>query len=161
MRPLLLLLIATATASADPKFEIDHGKLVVPSPVAFETNSAKLAPAADAALDHVKAYLAAKSDITLLRIENHADNTGNAAAAQALSDARALAVAKALVGRGVDCKRLVAVGFGGTKPVADNASPEGRAANRRTEFVNVALRGHVIGGLPEDGGGHLAGDPCK
>jgi OOP family OmpA-OmpF porin len=161
MRTLLVLLAATATASADPKFELDHGKLVVPSQVVFETNSAKLAPAADAALDHVKAYLVAKADITLLRVENHADNQGNAEAAQALSDARALAVAKALVGRGVDCKRLVPVGFGGTKPIADNGTPDGRALNRRTDFVNVALRGHVIGGMPVDGGGHLAGDPCK
>ena len=161
MRTLLLLLFTTATAAADPKFELDHGKLVVPSPVVFETGSAKLAPAADAALDHVKAYLAAKPDITLLRIENHADNQGTADAAQQLSDARALAVAKALVGRGVDCKRLIPVGFGGTKPVADNGTPDGRAANRRTDFVNAELRGHAIGGMPVDGGGHPAGDACK
>ena len=96
-----------------------------------------------------------------MRIEVHSDNQGAADTNQKLTEARALAVAKALVGRGVDCKRLVPVGFGGTKPIADNGTPDGRAANRRTEFVNAAMRGHAIGGAPAEGGGHLAGDPCK
>jgi OOP family OmpA-OmpF porin len=66
-----------------------------------------------------------------------------------------------LVTHGVDCKRLIAVGFGGSKPIAPNDSPEHKAENRRTVFVNAALRGHAIGGMPTDGGGDLAGDLCK
>jgi OOP family OmpA-OmpF porin len=161
MRALLLLLVATTTASADPKFDLDGNKLVLPSPVVFESGSAKLKPEADAALDHVKAYLEAKSYITTLRIENHTDNQGKPADDQQLSEARALAVAKALVGRGVACARLLPVGFGGMKPMAPNDTPDNRAKNRRTDFVNAALRSRPIGGMPVDGGGKVAGDPCK
>ena len=59
---------------------------------------------------------------------------------------------------GVDCKRLIAVGFGSAKPVADNSTPEGKAQNRRVSFFNAALRGRLIGGMPADGGGQIAGD---
>jgi OOP family OmpA-OmpF porin len=104
----------------------------------------------------VRAYLEAKSYISSLRIEGHGDD----AASQALTEKRALAVARWLVAKGVDCKRLVAVGFGNTKPVADNSTPEGKAQNRRIAFFNAGLRGRAIGGEPLDGGGKLAGDTC-
>ncbi len=70
-------------------------------------------------------------------------------------------MAKALVAKGVDCKRLLPVGFGETKPRAENKTPEGKAQNRRTTFVNAALRGKAIGGAPLEGFGKIAGDPCK
>jgi OOP family OmpA-OmpF porin len=65
------------------------------------------------------------------------------------------------VEQGIDCKRLISVGFGSSKPVADNATPEGRRQNTRIEIINAALRGKVIGGMPIDGGGILAVDPCE
>lgn len=142
MRALLLLLIAS-TAAAEP---ID---------VHFATGKATIVDS-DAAI--AAAAKGLRESITLARVENHGDNQGDT---QALSEARALAVAKALVAQGIDCHRLVAVGFGGTKPIADNATAEGRAKNRRTELVPAALRGHLIGGMPADGGGKVAGDPCK
>jgi OOP family OmpA-OmpF porin len=53
------------------------------------------------------------------------------------------------------------VGFGGSKPVASNTTPEGRGQNRRVAFINAALRGRAIGGMPLDGGGKVAsGDLC-
>ena len=160
--PLLAVLCLATAARADaPAFELDGNVLKVPAPIVYETGAAKLAPASDAALAHVAAYLAAKTYVSALRVEVHADASGDRAAAQALTEQRALAVARALVGRGVDCHRLVPVGFGATKPVADNATAEGRAQNRRTLFVNAALRGRAIGGQPIDGGGKLAGDPCS
>ena len=70
-------------------------------------------------------------------------------------------MARKLVSLGVDCKRLVPVGFGGTKPVAENTTPDGKAQNRRITFVAAALRGVLIGGMPADGGGKVAGDPCE
>jgi len=112
------------------------------------------------AIAYVKGYLDDKSTVTTLRIEVHADQTGRPDAIQTLTETRAMAVAKALVAKGVDCRRLIPVGFGATKPLADNATPEGRAQNRRTSFVNAALRGRPIGGMPIDGGGVVAGDPC-
>jgi OmpA-OmpF porin, OOP family len=113
----------------------------------------------DAALDYVKGYLADKSYVSTMRIEVHADTDGDKS--QRLTEQRALAVAKALVAKGVDCKRLVPVGFGGTKPVAANDTAANKALNRRTTFAIAALRGRAIGGMPVDGGGVVAGDPCK
>ena len=72
-----------------------------------------------------------------------------------------MSVSRALVRRGVDCKRLIPVGFGSSKPVAFEATPEGKAQNQRIEMVNAQLRGIAIGGMPADGGGRVAGDPCS
>lgn len=69
-----------------------------------------------------------------VRIEGHTDNVGDAAANQRLSEARAAAVRAALASRGVNLERLDAAGFGDTRPLADNGSDAGRAANRRIEF---------------------------
>lgn len=70
-----------------------------------------------------------------LSIDGHTDNVGNAAANLALSKRRAESVRQWLVGQGVTAGRLVAQGFGDTRPVADNRSEDGRARNRRVELV--------------------------
>jgi OOP family OmpA-OmpF porin len=157
----LLVSLSAPSARADTRYELDNNALKVPGPVYFETNSDRLKPEGIAALDFVKGYLDAKTSITLLRIEVHSDDQGDAAQNQSLTEKRALAIARQLVGKGVDCKRLLPVGFGATRPVAPNDSPDDRARNRRTAFVNAALRGRPIGGMPVDGGGKIAGDPCR
>jgi OOP family OmpA-OmpF porin len=71
----------------------------------------------------------------VVEIQGHTDNTGDAAADQVLSEQRAAAVRNALTAAGIAANRLTAKGFGLTKPVADNSTPEGRAKNRRVELV--------------------------
>lgn len=153
-----------ASATADPggslKFELQNGALKLPGPVLFETGKDTIRKESDSVLGVVKAYLIAKPEITLLRIEGHTDNMGSAALNQALSEKRALSCARWLVAHGVDCKRLIPVGFGDAKPIADNKTAEGRALNRRMSFVNASLKGRAIGGMPVDGGGKASGDPC-
>ncbi|NUQ77256.1 MAG: OmpA family protein [Polyangiaceae bacterium] len=144
-----------------PKYSVEGGQLKLPGPVVFETGKATLKPESDEVLQIVHDYLKDKPDITLLRIEGHTDTDGNDADNQRLSEGRSLAVAQWLVAKGIDCKRLIPVGFGETKPVAANDTPENKAQNRRTAFVNAALKGKPIGGMPVDGGGKVAGDPCK
>jgi OOP family OmpA-OmpF porin len=136
-------------------FQMDGSRLVVADKIEFETGKAavRLSPASGAALDHVAAFLREKESITKLRIEVHSDAQGSEAANQKMSELRAHAVARALVGRGIDCERLLPVGFGETKPVADNRTAEGRLANRRVEFVMAEMRGRLVGGMPADGGG--------
>jgi len=137
-----------------------EGKLGLPGPVVFETGSDKLSPESDAVLEHVQKYLEATPNVTQLRIEGHTDNVGQPADNQVLSEKRSMAVARWLVAKNIECKRLIAVGFGDTKPIADNATEDGKAQNRRTAFFNAALNGKPIGNLPVDGGGKVAGDPC-
>lgn len=155
----LVLLAAPASAQAPAEVTLDGNKLVLPGPVSFNSG-AELTPESDVALTAAAAWLAQKESISLVRVEAHTDSDGANPANQALSEARALAVARALVAKGVDCKRLLPVGFGEEKPVAANDSPEGKAANRRVELHNAMLRGRAIGGMPVDGGGRVAGDPC-
>jgi OmpA-OmpF porin, OOP family len=136
------------------------GALKLPGPVVFETGSDKLSPVSDEVLEVVHDYLDAKPEITLLRVEGHTDSDGAPPANQTLSEHRALAVARWLVGVGVACNRLLPVGFGQTKPIAPNDTPDNKAQNRRVDFVNAAVKGKALGGLAVDGGGHVAGDPC-
>ena len=152
---------APAHAETPRTFELDGNNLKVPDPMLFETGSDTIKPESAPALEHVLAYLGDKTYISLMRVEVHSDSQGNADYNQALSEKRALAVARALVGKGVDCKRLIPVGFGDSKPVAPNDTADGRAQNRRTVFANAMLRGRAIGGMPVDGGGRIAGDPCQ
>ncbi|MBK7376214.1 MAG: OmpA family protein [Ferruginibacter sp.] len=142
-------------------YKLEGNEVKTAKQVIFETGSDKLKPESMAALETIKQYLADKSYISLLRVECHTDNSGDANAGQLLTEKRALAICKKLVEMGVDCRRLIAVGFGNTKPVADNSTPEGRAQNRRVSFLNAALRNRLIGGMPADGGGKVAGDVCN
>jgi OOP family OmpA-OmpF porin len=146
-------------AGARKPYRLEGGEVKVEGAVAFTEGGDRLLPESEKALDALKAYLDDKTAVTTLRVEAHAGEGG--AAAQALSERRALAVARRLVEKGVDCKRLVAVGFGATKPVAAGDAPGARAKNSRVAFVNAALRGRLVGGAPADGGGRVAGDPCR
>lgn len=141
-------------------YTLEGHEVKLPAPVGFEPGGDKLLAESDKALDALKTYLEDKKVITQLRVEGHVEAGGDPAAAQTLSERRALAVARRLVEKGVDCKRLVAVGFGATKPVAPDDTPQSRAKNRRVAFFNAALLNRLIGGRPADGGGKVAGDPC-
>jgi outer membrane protein OmpA-like peptidoglycan-associated protein len=68
-------------------------------------------------------------------VEGHTDSTGNAASNQTLSEARSKAIVDKLVELGIAANRLTASGKGQNSPIADNATDEGRAKNRRVEFV--------------------------
>ncbi|MDP4282997.1 MAG: OmpA family protein [Bacteroidota bacterium] len=70
-------------------------------------------------------------------IDGHTDNTGAAAHNLTLSQERADAVKAQLIKMGIDGSRLTTKGFGDTKPISDNDSPEGKANNRRVEFVKM------------------------
>ena len=70
-------------------------------------------------------------------VEGHTDNTGNASSNQTLSEQRSEAVVAKLAEMGIAADRLTASGKGQNAPIADNNSPEGRAKNRRVEFVKL------------------------
>ena len=127
--------------AVDPnaKAVLKKDSLLLPNQIVFESNSAVLKPESEAALTQLKQYLDQNPRVTKLRIEGHTDNVGQPAANELLSGQRALAIKLALVAKGIAKERLLAVGFGPTKPVADNTTEEGKAKNRRTEFRVVEL----------------------
>src|SRR4028119_354005 len=107
--------------AAKPKpYTLENNELKLSDPIVFAGRSDKLLPRSERALGVVKDYLNEKKSVTLLRIEGHTDAGDDAELEQQLSERRALSVARWLVGQGVDCKRLIVVGFGDTKPVAAN-----------------------------------------
>jgi OOP family OmpA-OmpF porin len=96
----------------------------------FKFNSAELTDADKARLDETAANMKRLNWISGV-IEGHTDSTGPDAFNQALSERRANTVREYLISKGVGDARMTAVGFGESKPIADNATKEGRAENRR------------------------------
>ena len=157
----ILFVISFSLCSQAQLPKMENGKLVLEKQVTFKTRSAELTDEGKEALIQVKEFLVQKDYVTTLRVEGHLDNSMAEAASQTLTENRALAVCKWLVENGIDCKRLIAVGFGSTKPIASNDDPMSKAQNRRMEFIPAAIKGKAIGGMPLDGGAVVAGDPCN
>lgn len=101
--------------------------------VKFETGKAVLKPESSKILTDI-ADILVRYEGYHLRIEGHTDNVGKDEANQKLSEGRALACADFIIGKGVKTDRIQYIGFGKTKPVADNKTAAGKAANRRVEF---------------------------
>lgn len=102
--------------------------------ILFDTDSARLKAESLPTLDEVVRLLAGEPSWSLV-IEGHTDSTSTAAHNQKLSEERANSVKTYLTGKGVAAARLSAVGYGQSRPVADNSTELGRAQNRRVELV--------------------------
>jgi OOP family OmpA-OmpF porin len=100
----------------------------------FDTGKATLQPSSQEQLANIAAILKAYPNAHV-KIGGYTDNTGDAAANVALSDARAKNVMDALVAAGVDPSRLESKGYGDQYPVGDNATEDGRAQNRRIALL--------------------------
>ncbi len=100
----------------------------------FDTGKATIKPESQRIVGEIAALLTGHAELRV-SIEGHTDNTGTPQGNKTLSDARAKAVVEAVVAQGVEASRLSAAGWGQDKPVADNATEEGRAKNRRVEVV--------------------------
>ena len=102
----------------------------------FATGSEALRPGSEAGLDALAAVIRDCPGLAL-RVEGHTDSAGDADLNRALSERRAREVVAQLEARGVSAERIDAQGFGDARPIADNATRAGRAANRRIELVVV------------------------
>jgi OOP family OmpA-OmpF porin len=131
--------------------------ITLPGAIEFETGKAtfKVGGTSEAALAQLKQFLEENPRITKLRIEGHTDNVGQAAANETLSGERALTIKKFLVEKGIAKARLLATGFGQSRPIADNSTEEGRAKNRRTEFRIAELSGKPYLVKDTTGGGKV------
>ncbi len=104
--------------------------------VTFLTGSAKLTAQAKLTLDNVYQMLYDHSEV-VIEIRGYTDNTGSAAINQKLSAKRAQSVKEYLTNKGISANKIVAYGYGEENPLADNSTKEGRAKNRRIEFVRI------------------------
>lgn len=114
--------------------------LNMPGNVTFATDSSDLNPAFFDVLNSVGKVLK-QFDKTVVEVAGHTDSTGSEQYNQSLSERRAATVAQYLEAKGVATQRILTVGMGETRPVADNSTPEGRQANRRVEITMVPLTG--------------------
>ncbi len=103
--------------------------------VLFASAQSDLLPAARAKLDSVATALAKGDKKSRFVVEGHTDSRGGTEYNQRLSQRRADAVRDYLISRGIAGSRITAKGFGSARSIADNASAEGRANNRRVEIV--------------------------
>jgi OOP family OmpA-OmpF porin len=157
---------ATASASAKPaepptekkiQGDLKGTQVLIPGGVSFEGNKDKIDLAkSKPALDQVKAFLENNPQVTLLRVEGHTSSDGDDMMNLKLSAARALAVVTYLAENGVARDRLVAIGFGETKPLVLNDTPANKEKNLRTEFHIAQVAGKNFLGHAPDGGGTLA-----
>ena len=125
----------TATAAAWAE-EISRTGRVAVYGINFDTGRATIKPESEPVLSEIVSLMNANAEWKF-RVEGHTDNVGAKAMNQTLSQQRAAAVVTWLAQNGIDKARLVAQGFGDSKPIADNATEEGRAKNRRVELVKL------------------------
>jgi len=100
----------------------------------FDTGKATIKPESERIVAEIAALLKGNPGLQV-SIEGHTDSTGTPGGNEALSEERAAAVVTAVAALGVEGSRMSSVGWGQDKPVADNATEEGRAKNRRVEVV--------------------------
>ena len=124
-------LAAFASVKQEPRGMV----ITLSGSVLFATAKTDLAPAAQVKLNDVATALIKEDPISTIVVEGHTDSQGGASYNQDLSQRRAQVVRDYLVTRGIASDRISAQGFGPTRSIADNASPEGRANNRRVEIV--------------------------
>ncbi|GHV15259.1 cell envelope biogenesis protein OmpA [Fibrobacterales bacterium] len=112
-----------------------RGTILALSDILFETGKADLTQELKVNLAEVAAILKTLLADSKVIVEGHTDNVGKADANKKLSQQRADGVKNYLIERGVTKKNLTSVGYGLTKPIADNSTEAGRAKNRRVELV--------------------------
>ncbi len=116
----------------------DNITLNMPGNVTFATDSSDLNPAFFDVLNSVGKVLG-EFDQTVVEVAGHTDSTGSDAYNQALSERRSGSVSTYLMSQGVMQQRIIQVGMGESRPVADNSTASGRQLNRRVEITMVPV----------------------
>jgi len=116
----------------------DNITLNMPGSVTFATDSSDLSPTFFDVLNSVSKVLD-EFDQTVVEVAGHTDSSGSESHNQMLSDRRAVTVAQYLQSQRIDSRRLLTVGMGELRPVADNATSSGKQLNRRVEITMVPI----------------------
>ena len=114
---------------------MSEGKFVTYG-ITFDVGKATIKPESMGEINRIVQLMTENPDLKF-SVEGHTDNTGKEASNQTLSEQRSQAIVAKLVELGIAQDRLTAVGKGQNSPIADNNTDEGRAKNRRVEFVKM------------------------
>ncbi|MFO7613610.1 MAG: OmpA family protein [Bacteroidales bacterium] len=114
---------------------LQDGKIIA-SGIRFDVNKATLRPESMGIINEIAGLMRSNTDISF-SVEGHTDSDGDDSFNQKLSGERAQSVVKTLVKMGIDPGRLTSKGWGENKPLDSNDTPEGKANNRRVEFVKM------------------------
>ena len=112
---------------------LSDGKIIV-NGIRFDVNKATIKPESNGAINEIFQLMQKQNDLNF-SVEGHTDSDGDDALNQALSEKRALAVMDRLISMGIANNRLKSAGWGESKPIGENGTAEGKANNRRVEFV--------------------------
>lgn len=128
-------IVAVTAASAENCRQVTDS-ILEKDRIEFASGKAELDPSARVVINRLAGVVGSCFDQTELDMElaGHTDNQGDANANMLLSILRVNSVRDALVARGIALARILTVGYGETRPIADNSTTEGRRKNRRTEF---------------------------
>lgn len=116
---------------------LQEGKIIA-SGIRFDTNKATLKPESMGIINSIKKIMTDHPEICF-SVEGHTDSDGDLDFNQKLSEQRAAAVTEKLISMGIASSRLTSKGFGESLPIATNETPDGKAMNRRVEFVKQQL----------------------
>ena len=114
---------------------MSEGKFVTYG-ITFDVGKATIKPESMGEINRIVQLMNENPDLKF-SVEGHTDSTGNPTSNQTLSEQRSQAIVAKLVEMGIAQDRLTAVGKGQNNPIADNSTDEGRAKNRRVEFVKM------------------------
>ena len=112
---------------------LTNGKFVTTG-IKFDVAKATIKPESMGIINYVVKMMTDHPELNF-SVEGHTDSDGESASNQKLSEARAKAVTETMINAGISADRLSSKGYGETKPMTSNDTPEGKAQNRRVEFV--------------------------
>lgn len=123
---------------APKRVEVTADQIVIHDKILFEVDKAIIRTESHGLCDEIAQVIKDNPQIRKISVEGHTDSDGSLKYNQSLSERRAAAVMQYLVDHGVPQERLASQGFGESKAIADNATPEGKEKNRRVEFIILA-----------------------
>ncbi|MGH9844212.1 MAG: OmpA family protein [Blastocatellia bacterium] len=127
-----ITVVESLLSETEAKAQADLKQLLL-NGIEFDTASDKVTPGGAVVLDEAAKALKENQEANI-EISGHTDNVGAAKMNEGLSQRRAASVKRYLTAKGIAADRMTPKGYGQTQPIADNATEEGRARNRRIEF---------------------------